>query len=218
MSTQVSQVLRPGKGYVKTSPGWPSPACAPTDWRRATCRDTSPPTRRRERNGCTASTPPTPGPRYGPRKTIGSALIPPTSAGRRALHHRRLGPRLRRYPAAARHHLHRFRAQRHRGLGRRRPIRGRRVSMRDFICPNCGQHLAFENSVCLSCGSRLGFSLDKMAFLVIASGEGSEHGGAVDAASISCARIYLPNVIGWSRWTRSGSYARRAADPHPAGR
>ena len=24
--------------------------------------------------------------------------------------------------------------------------------MRDFICPNCGQHLAFENSVCLSCG------------------------------------------------------------------
>ena len=27
------------------------------------------------------------------------------------------------------------------------------VRMRDFICPNCGQHLAFENSVCLSCGS-----------------------------------------------------------------
>ncbi|MBI3691205.1 MAG: zinc-ribbon domain-containing protein, partial [Mycolicibacterium aromaticivorans] len=25
--------------------------------------------------------------------------------------------------------------------------------MRDFICHNCGQHLAFENSVCLSCGS-----------------------------------------------------------------
>jgi hypothetical protein len=64
--------------------------------------------------------------------------------------------------------------------------------MRDFICPNCGQHLAFENSVCLSCGSRLGFSLDDMAFLVIASGEDSEHGGAVDAADYQlCANLYL---------------------------
>jgi hypothetical protein len=35
--------------------------------------------------------------------------------------------------------------------------------MRDFLCPNCGQHLAFENSVCLSCGGALGFSLDDMA-------------------------------------------------------
>jgi hypothetical protein len=51
--------------------------------------------------------------------------------------------------------------------------------MRDFTCPNCGQHLAFENSVCLSCGSALGFSLDDMALLVIASGEGAERGGAV---------------------------------------
>jgi hypothetical protein len=55
------------------------------------------------------------------------------------------------------------------------------VSMRDFLCPNCGQHLAFENSVCLSCGSALGFSLDDMALLVIASGQDSEHGGAVDS-------------------------------------
>ena len=31
--------------------------------------------------------------------------------------------------------------------------------MRDFLCPNCGQHLTFENSVCLSCGSAIGFSL-----------------------------------------------------------
>jgi hypothetical protein len=53
--------------------------------------------------------------------------------------------------------------------------------MRDFICPNCGQHLAFENSVCLNCGSALGFSLDDMALLVIAQGPGSEHAGAVDA-------------------------------------
>jgi hypothetical protein len=54
--------------------------------------------------------------------------------------------------------------------------------MRDFLCPNCGQHLAFENSVCLSCGSALGFSLDDTALLVIASGEDSEHGGAVDSS------------------------------------
>ncbi len=63
--------------------------------------------------------------------------------------------------------------------------------MRDFICPNCGQHLAFENSVCLSCGSRLGFSLEDKAFLVIATGEDSEHGGAVDAADYQlCANLH----------------------------
>jgi hypothetical protein len=63
--------------------------------------------------------------------------------------------------------------------------------MRDFICPNCGQHLAFENSVCLSCGRRLGFSLDDMAFLVIASGPESEHGGAVDASQYQlCANLH----------------------------
>jgi len=63
--------------------------------------------------------------------------------------------------------------------------------VRDFICPNCGQHLAFENSVCLSCRSRLGFSLDQMAFLVIASGEDSEHGGAVDASEYRlCANLH----------------------------
>ena len=63
--------------------------------------------------------------------------------------------------------------------------------MRDFICPNCGQHLSFENSVCLSCRSRLGFSLDDMAFLVIASGADSEHGGAVDANEYQlCANLH----------------------------
>jgi hypothetical protein len=63
--------------------------------------------------------------------------------------------------------------------------------MRDFICPNCGQHLSFENSVCLSCGSRLGFSLEDKAFLVIATGEDSEHGGAVDAADYQlCANLH----------------------------
>jgi hypothetical protein len=63
--------------------------------------------------------------------------------------------------------------------------------MRDFICPNCGQHLAFENSVCLNCKSKLGFSLDDMAFLVIASGPESEHGGAVDASEYQlCANLH----------------------------
>jgi len=64
--------------------------------------------------------------------------------------------------------------------------------MRDFTCPNCGQRLAFENSVCLSCGSALGFSLGEMALLVIASGEGSEHGGAVDSSQYQlCANLHM---------------------------
>jgi hypothetical protein len=63
--------------------------------------------------------------------------------------------------------------------------------VRDFICPTCGQHLAFENSVCLNCKSKLGFSLDDMAFLVIASGPESEHGGAVDASEYQlCANLH----------------------------
>jgi hypothetical protein len=64
--------------------------------------------------------------------------------------------------------------------------------MRDFTCPKCGQRLAFENSVCLSCGSALGFSLGDMTLLVIASGEDSEHGGAVDSNEYQlCANLHL---------------------------
>ena len=64
--------------------------------------------------------------------------------------------------------------------------------MRDFICPKCGQHLAFENSVCLSCNSPLGFSLDDMALLVIASGEESAQPGFVDADKYAlCANLHL---------------------------
>ena len=64
--------------------------------------------------------------------------------------------------------------------------------MRDFICPKCGQHLAFENSVCLSCNSRLGFSLTDMAFLVIESGEEGSQPGFVDADEYQlCANLYL---------------------------
>src|SRR6478609_4547038 len=64
--------------------------------------------------------------------------------------------------------------------------------VRDIICPNCGQHLAFENSVCLNCGSALGFSLVDTALLVIAPGEQSDHGGAVDANEYQlCANLHL---------------------------
>lgn len=63
--------------------------------------------------------------------------------------------------------------------------------MRDFTCPNCGQRLAFENSKCLACGSALGFSLDEGALLVIARGEDSAHGGAVDASEYRlCANLF----------------------------
>ena len=39
--------------------------------------------------------------------------------------------------------------------------------MRDFLCPHCGQRLAFENSLCLNCGSNLGFDLAARDFLVV---------------------------------------------------
>ena len=89
--------------------------------------------------------------------------------------------------------------------------------MRDFICPNCGQRLAFENSVCLSCGSKLGFSLDDMAFLVIASGAESEHGGAVDASEYQlCANLHAAEC-NWLVRGRAGPTALHVvrADPHP---
>lgn len=64
--------------------------------------------------------------------------------------------------------------------------------MRDFLCPNCGQHLAFENSVCLSCDNPVGFSLGEMAFLVIDdSGDGGPR-GFVDARAYQlCANLHL---------------------------
>jgi len=39
--------------------------------------------------------------------------------------------------------------------------------MRDFLCPNCGQRLAFENSLCLNCQSNLGFDLLARDFAVV---------------------------------------------------
>lgn len=64
--------------------------------------------------------------------------------------------------------------------------------MRDFTCPNCGQRLAFENSVCLSCDSRIGFSLDAMAFLVIAEDDMAEQAGSVAGSEYQlCANMHL---------------------------
>nr|MCW1958610.1 putative zinc-binding metallopeptidase [Mycobacterium sp.] len=64
--------------------------------------------------------------------------------------------------------------------------------MRDFTCPNCGQHLAFENSVCLACGSAVGFSPEEMVFLVISPSGGDAHGGSVAAGDYQlCANLHL---------------------------
>jgi hypothetical protein len=63
--------------------------------------------------------------------------------------------------------------------------------MRDFLCPNCGQHLAFENSVCLSCGA-LGFSPRRHGVAVTTSGVDSEHGGTVDSSLYQlCANLHV---------------------------
>lgn len=61
--------------------------------------------------------------------------------------------------------------------------------MRDFICPKCGQHLAFENSLCLSCESKLGFSLPAMALLVI--GDEAAPGVADGNAYELCANLHV---------------------------
>lgn len=62
------------------------------------------------------------------------------------------------------------------------------ISMRDFLCPNCGQRLAFENSLCLNCGSNLGFDLDKRDFVVVGlSGMTSEQNPQVMCANLNIA-------------------------------
>lgn len=64
--------------------------------------------------------------------------------------------------------------------------------MRDFLCPNCGQHLTFESSVCLSCNSPVGYCLDEMALLVIAPSQTADTAGFVDADEYQlCANMHL---------------------------
>ncbi|NEW59433.1 hypothetical protein GV794_27935 [Nocardia cyriacigeorgica] len=68
--------------------------------------------------------------------------------------------------------------------------------MRDFICPKCGQQLAFENSVCLACGSPLGFSVTERALVIIGEsggqGEPGRPQGVVEADAFQlCANLHV---------------------------
>ena len=215
VSTQVARFSRPAKGYVRTSPGWRSPACGPTVWRPATCPVIWPPTRRRERNAWSASTPPTPGRAVWTPQNQWLGLDPTND---QMVDERYIVvgwgrdyadvPPLRGiiYTDSEKQRDRRRRSTWRRSKGE--------SSMRDFLCPNCGQHLTFENSVCLSCGSRSGSRCDEMALLVIASGEDSEHGGAVDASRVpavresACGRMQLAGQGG--RTIRRPSCAPRA--------
>ena len=87
--------------------------------------------------------------------------------------------------------------------------------MRDFICPNCGQHLAFENSVCLSCRHPLGFSLEDMALLVIASGEESAQPGFVDADEVPAVRQYVSGRMQLARRDRTDPEVVHLVCAHP---
>jgi len=60
--------------------------------------------------------------------------------------------------------------------------------MRDFLCPNCGQRLAFENSVCLNCHSNVGFDPLLRAFILV-DGDGN----SVDQTTPRkmCANLHL---------------------------
>lgn len=62
--------------------------------------------------------------------------------------------------------------------------------LRDFNCPNCGQHLAFENSICLSCDSAVGFSPEDIAFLVIST-SGDEQGTVAASEYQLCANLHI---------------------------
>jgi len=79
--------------------------------------------------------------------------------------------------------------------------------MRDFMCPNCGQRLAFENSFCLSCERPLGFSLEDRALLVISTGEEAGQPGYVDADRYQlCANMYLAECNWLVEKTGDGSH------------
>jgi hypothetical protein len=43
--------------------------------------------------------------------------------------------------------------------------------VRDFMCPRCGQQLAFENSRCLSCGSEVGLDPPTRGFRLLDAGD-----------------------------------------------
>jgi hypothetical protein len=45
--------------------------------------------------------------------------------------------------------------------------------MRDFLCPSCGQRLAFENSECLACHAHVAFDIESRGFQVIETDDSS---------------------------------------------
>ncbi len=59
--------------------------------------------------------------------------------------------------------------------------------MRDFLCPNCGQRLAFENSLCLNCGSGLGFDLAAKDFVVV----GLDGATSEVPSQVRCANLHV---------------------------
>jgi hypothetical protein len=95
--------------------------------------------------------------------------------------------------------------------------------MRDFVCPHCGQQLAFENSVCLNCGNAIGFDLAARDFAVL--GEGGTT--VLEPARKMCANLHVaacnwlvpvdgeplcrscslrprrPSVVWWWSWSSS---------------
>src|SRR6185312_9705680 len=183
---------RPARGYVRTSPGLRSRACAPTGLPLDTSRVISPPIRRREENAWWAPTPHMRGPRYGPRAICGWHSTRPTTRWSTSATSWWVGvatTRTSRRCAASSTPTRRAASSTCRWMSRRSRAKW---PMRDFVCPNCGQHLAFENSVCLSCDSPLGFSLDDTALLVIAEGSDVDKPGYVDSQKYQlCANLHL---------------------------
>src|ERR1700712_23311 len=59
--------------------------------------------------------------------------------------------------------------------------------MRDFLCPNCGQRLAFENSVCLNCGSNLGFDLEAVDFVLV----GTDGATSETPSRVMCTNLHV---------------------------
>jgi hypothetical protein len=60
--------------------------------------------------------------------------------------------------------------------------------MRDFLCPNCGQRLAFENSVCLNCGSNVGFDPRTRAFVLV---DNTSHTNEPGNPQQMCANLHI---------------------------
>lgn len=201
ISTKVSEVLAAREVSVRTSPASPRPRCARRDWLPATYRVTW---QRILRPGSLAWSdrmPPTPGRRFGCHPTAGlpstrrTTRLPTNgmSPSRGAATTRTFRP-----CAASSTPIPTAAASRCRWTSH--PVR-RVLRMRDFICPQCGQHLAFENSVCLSCGSHLGFSLDQKALLVLAADAAP---GFVDADDHQlCANLHVAEC----NWLVSGAAA-----------